>query len=50
MEIKYLQVLLMDNKEVICLGKSLCFADSKRGDKTFGDYLFTKKEVAKLKE
>ena len=44
MEIKYLQVLVMPNKEIICLGNSIGFIDK------YKDYLFTKEEVKDAKE
>ena len=48
MEIKYLQVLVMDNNEIICLGKSVGFlSDKSHNGKPLGDYVFTKEEVAK---
>ena len=51
MEIKYLQVLVMPNGELLCLGKTLGFKDSKipHEMKTLGSYLFTKEEVSKQK-
>jgi len=49
MEIKYLQVLVMDDGEILCLGKTIGFAQSKiQGEqKTLNSFLFTKEEVAK---
>lgn len=40
MEIKYLQVLVMDNGEIICLGKTIGWEDK------LGKYLFNKEQVA----
>jgi hypothetical protein len=44
MEIKYLQVLVMDNGELLCNGKTVGFVDK------LGKYVFTKEEVAKQEE
>lgn len=44
MEIKYLQVLVMDNGEILCLGKTIGWEDKLKG------YLFTKEEVKNAKE
>lgn len=44
METKYLQVLVISNGEIICLGKTVGFTDK------LGEYLFTKEEVKNAKE
>ena len=41
MEIKYLEVLVMPNGEILCEGKTIGWVDK------FGKYLFDKKEVKK---
>lgn len=43
MEIKYLEVLVMPNKEIICKGKTVGWADE------FEEHLFTGKEISELK-
>jgi len=49
MEIKYLQVLVMDNGEIICLGNTIGFINSKSiCGKTLNDYLFKKEEVSTI--
>lgn len=53
MEIKYLQVLVMPNGEVICAGKTIGWtSDAIKGEevKTLGAYLFSKDEVADAQE
>jgi hypothetical protein len=54
MEIKYLQVLVMDNGEIICCGKTVGFTNTAGGGmdgkKTMGEFLFAKDEVATVKE
>ena len=51
MEIKYLQVLVMDNGEIICLGKSIGFLTDKSHNGTpLSNYVFTKEEVKDAKE
>lgn len=44
MEIKYLEVLVMPNKEILCEGKTIGFTDK------LGKYLYTKIAVNELKE
>ena len=48
MEIKYLQVLVMPNGEILCEGKTIGWADNHEGN--ISKYVFTKEEVAKQKE
>lgn len=54
MQIKYLQVLVMPNGEIISCGKTVGWLTTKGGGidgkKTFADFLFTKEEVANVKE
>ena len=51
MQIKYLQVLIMPNGEILSFGKTIGWVDSQMPDgKKFGDYVFTKAEVAEQKE
>jgi len=51
MEIKYLQVLVKDNGEILWLGKTIGFTQSKieGKQKTLNSFLFTKEEVANQK-
>lgn len=53
MDIKYLQVLVMPNGEIICAGKTIGFTDTPTlGDETkkLGDYLYSKEDVANARE
>lgn len=48
MEIKYLQILVMDNGEILCCGKSIGqIIKSKKGHLTMSDFIFTKDEIKK---
>lgn len=44
MEIKYLQVLVMDNGEILCEGKTIGYV------RTFGKYLINEDKVIKEKK